>query len=517
MKLVFVSIYPEGSMTRYMLSSYALTACLQDQEDLRGTLEIAVLNFSSSASHEFIRKRILAQRPDVVGWGCYVWNIDMIRSLLPSLQQGLPAILGGPEISIGTARKLAEQGLGDFYIEGEGEFPICELMRHLALNAPFPAVVGRREGNRLTATTARTNHDVASLASPYLSGAIPANVYVQQQAFVETQRGCRYRCAYCVYHRGRLGIEYRNIDLVFAELRHLIVESDVKAIRFIDAVFTSDLERAKDIVRYLGTLRAEHALPWIYWEFSYSSVDEEFMELLSGLREGSCFPNNERVKAADRPQEYSDLLAGYTAVNCLGLQSLNKPSLKAVGRPAVSLKKFDAFMKSAARHGIALKIDMILGLPHESRETFFAGLDVLLPYMKGTDHILNVHRLQLLPGSRLEELTIPLGLDFAVTPPHTISVTPTLSIDDLEELSRLSGLLFRVLNSPLRRDFYSAYERFGNSCEGVLRSLLERASKDEPTRRCGLFTLERVDDIYWNGPAFREISSDWLRQTLTML
>jgi hypothetical protein len=502
-------------MTRYLLAPYSLKAWLESRHDLRHALEIVVVNCGASAGLDFIEKRIAAARPAVLCLSCYSWNIDKVASLLERNASGVPSILGGPEMSARTARELAARGLGDYYVFGEGELPLEALARHLALGeGPFPEGVGRREGLGLTGSQALATAPVAALPSAYLAGAVPEAMYARQQAYVETQRGCRYRCAYCVYHRGRKGIEYRNMAVVQAELRHLIVTHKVKALRFIDAIFTSDLERAKNIIRLLLDLRAECELPWIYWEFSYSSVDDEFMTLLAQLRTGGSFPNNEHVAPADRPQEYSDLLAGYTVINCLGLQSLNPASLKAVGRPAVSMRAFDRFMRAAAQHGVALKIDLILGLPHESRGSFFSGLDTLLPYLEGTDHILNVHRLQLLPGSRLEEIACPLGLAFDTTLPHNINATPELAQADIEELSKLTGLLFRALNSPLRKDFYAAYKRHGGMAERLLGALLEAAAADPEVGRCGLFTRASMDDVYWNGAAFRDIPSAWLAGVL---
>lgn len=518
MKLLLISLYPDGTMARYLLSSYALQAWLESHEDVRGGLQISVQDYSASAGTEYIRKRMEQAAPDIVGFSCYVWNIAKVRELIQALPPSMPVILGGPEISWSTASQLAAEGLGSYYINGEGETPMLELARHLLRpDSPFPPTVGRRAGRTLAPAQAQAQVDVSALPSPYLAGIVPERLYHAQQAYVETQRGCRYRCAYCVYHRGRSGIEYHSLDKVCQELRHLVVECKVKALRFIDAIFASDLERAKTIVRFLLELRLEHPLPWIYWEFSYSCVDEEFLELLAQLREGGDFPNSGHVEAQDRAQVYSDLLVGYTAINCLGLQSFNAASLKAVGRPAVSLKKFDSFMRGVSRHGAVLKIDLILGLPLETRTTFFDGLNTLLPYLRNTDHVLNVHRLQLLPGTRMEETAESLGLVFRSELPHMVASTTMLTGHELEELSRLTGLLFRVLNSPLRPAFYQALERHGQGCEQLLELLLRAAAEHPDTCGAGLFTLECLDDEYWNGQAFRDLPSAWLRQTLATL
>jgi hypothetical protein len=518
MKLVLVNLFPDDTIARYLLSSYLLKGFLEQQPALAG-LTVEVLDLPASLPAEQASQEIAARNSEALGFSCYIWNVEKAMEIMALLRpnHGGPFILGGPEISLGRAAELEEQVPGGFYVIGEGEYSLAGLMAWLLAGGQGelpPGVASFLEG-QARYTPAPREVDLAEVPSIYLQGSLPPGLYQRRQVFLETQRGCKYRCKYCVYHKGLPAIKYYPEERVRAELEHLVLKARVSALRIVDAIFTSDLERAKRLVRHLGQLKQDGAmLPWIYWEFVYSGVDEEFLSLAAALKTKPQIHNCRDTAPQDRCQVYSDLLKGYMVINCLGVQSFHGASLKAVGRPPVDRPGFAGFMDLVDRHNLVLKIDLILGLPHETLETYLAGLEYILPFFEGHDHVLNLHRLQILPGSLLEEQAAQLGLEYSRRAPHLVHHTRDLPPQDMELASRLSAVLFRVVNSPLRPEFFAAARARGRGYLALTQGILDALAADPATQAGRLLSPGVIDDGYWNQEIYSDIPSAWLKEFL---
>lgn len=519
MKLVLVNLFPDDTIARYLLAGYLLKGYLDQELPPAAGLMVEVLDLPASAPAGQVADKIAGLAPDAVGFSCYIWNVEKALEAMALLRPGWggPFILGGPEISLSRAAELEVLAPESLYVIGEGEQSLAALMAWLlagGAGAP-PAGTARFVEGRAQYTPARGGVDLGRVPSIYLEGVLPPALYQRRQVFLETQRGCQYRCKYCVYHKGLPSIKYHPEERVTAELDHLVLKARVSALRIVDAIFPSDLPRAKRLVRHLQALKDAGAmLPWIYWEFVYSGVDEEFLALAAGLKTKLLIHNCRDTRPADRPQVYSDLLKSYMVINCLGVQSFHGPSLKAVGRPPVDLERFAGFMERVRRHNLVLKIDMILGLPRETLETYLAGLEFILPFFAGTDHVLNIHRLQILPGSLLEEQAEELGLVYSRRAPHLVYHTRHLPPQDMDRAARLSALLFRVVNSPLREAFLDAARRRDQGCLDLTRDMLSALAADPATRGSRLLEDGQIDDIYWNQDIYGDIPSAWLQDFL---
>lgn len=524
MKLILINLYSSGVMAQYLLSSYVLKAYLNKVFDNDDELAVDILNYSSSTKASKIFEKIINGKPDYVGYSCYIWNIEKVLEVAGCLRDHADfiQIFGGPEISLNRIASFANPTVADYYVIGEGERTLTNLLRCLKTNsktakAEIPKGVAYWNGKRIVYTgDAEKITDLNKIPSVYLTGTLDDRLYARQQAFLETQRGCKHKCKYCVYHKHLSSIAFYSLRRVFDELDYLIIKKPVMAVRIFDAVFTSDLQRAKEIVQHLLNLKQEGVrLPLIYWEFTYNSIDEEFIKLVALLKNRTRILNTIDVPPLDRPQFYSDLLKGYTAVNCIGVQSFNKQVLKAVNRTRINLEKFTTFMNISRNYNIVLKIDLILGLPFETFNSYFEGLEFFLPFFKNTDHILNVHRLQILPGAELETLCNAYRIIYSREAPHLVFSTNTLSRQELSYASKLTAILFRILNSPLRQSFFDVKERIGKSFYNLIKTVLDAITSSEKLKDTRLVQSESVDDNYWNDEIFREIPSDWLIDFLT--
>lgn len=83
---------------------------------------------------------LVEEKPDVVGFSCYMWNVKYFRLLAEKLKAAIPTVkivFGGPEMS----RDYVTEGNYDdfpmdFCISGEGEITFWELLKNITTGSP---------------------------------------------------------------------------------------------------------------------------------------------------------------------------------------------------------------------------------------------------------------------------------------------------------------------------------------------------------------------------------------------
>jgi radical SAM superfamily enzyme YgiQ (UPF0313 family) len=99
-----------------------LQANLKSLQSRSSILEL-VIAASSGMSTETMLEKILAKRPQIVGFGVYIWNVDETTRLVAQLKRVAPkvtVIVGGPEVSFpNDAPPICE--LADFVVTGQAD------------------------------------------------------------------------------------------------------------------------------------------------------------------------------------------------------------------------------------------------------------------------------------------------------------------------------------------------------------------------------------------------------------
>lgn len=231
---------------------------------------------------EQLAATIIEERPSLVGFSCYMWNVNFF-DLASRLRLALPETLlafGGPEM----ARDYVEQGKYDdfamnFCISGEGELTFLELLRALSQDTPdFAGILGLayrlNDQESFSLNQARIPFkSLEQVPSPISSGVVDDEVLFRSkvEANLETQRGCTLRCSYCIYHKDMSRIAYNAVERTLQEVTY-VINKGVKRIRFVDANFSSDLEHAKKVMHGLIKNRFETKL---MFELIPGFIDEE--------------------------------------------------------------------------------------------------------------------------------------------------------------------------------------------------------------------------------------------------
>ena len=124
--------YIHSNLAVYSLKAYAEARLRQGEGPASsaghaaGEVEIEIGEYTINQQPDRIMEDIYKRRPDLLCFSCYIWNIQMIRSLLPELGKVLPDTeiwLGGPEVSYDPVRLLEQFPQVTGIMKGEGKRP----------------------------------------------------------------------------------------------------------------------------------------------------------------------------------------------------------------------------------------------------------------------------------------------------------------------------------------------------------------------------------------------------------
>ena len=146
MKIVITSL-----SSKYIHSSLApwyLLAGIREYSSFGDRYDVKICEGTINEKTEAVLDRITAENPDVVGFSCYIWNIDMIYELTALIRQRLPnckIVLGGLEVSYNSTEVMSLHPEIDFVICGEGALVY-------AVNNSLKVISCRSRNNNLLST-----------------------------------------------------------------------------------------------------------------------------------------------------------------------------------------------------------------------------------------------------------------------------------------------------------------------------------------------------------------------------
>lgn len=421
-------------------------------------LELTINNYLPD-----ILSEIYSYRPDILGIGCYIWNIELVKQLLPSVRKVLPdtiIICGGPEVSYEIADFMVENPTVDFVVAGEAEETIKELLeltvkqggingnRILLYEPTSPGLSYRKadgaihEGRAVTLVHSDAPNE---LRVPFAYVHEEMADIKEKILYYETSRGCPFSCAYCLSCATR-GVRYRLYDEIKKELEFFI-QHDVRQIKFVDRTFNSSKAHYLPIINYIGSL-PESCRTNFHFEIAADYLDSETISLLQSMPKG-------RVQLE------------------IGIQTTNPQVLKLISRVNHWTDICHNIRLLQRNHNIHIHTDLIIGLPGEDMASFGRSFNDL--YALKTD-MLQVGFLKLLKGSAMMGLVDKYDYKFMDNGPYEVLSSNKMTyaqirwlhiFEQLVELYYNSGrclksidYLINVFYQGAAFQFYSAFTNY---------------------------------------------------------
>lgn len=241
--------------------------------------QLVTMEFTINQRPDFILNEIFMQKPDVIMFSCYIWNIELIKQLMITLKKILPQtslMLGGPEVSYNSEDFLRKHQEVALIMRGEGELTITELLDHLDFGAPSLADIAGityREDKRVVSTPERPPLDLSLLPFPYDHDQLET---IDKIIYYESSRGCPYHCAYCLSSIEK-GVRFLPLDKIFAELDRFLA-ANVRQVKFIDRTFNCNKKHTMAIWRYLA--QHDNGVTNFHFELTADLLDEEMIAFL---------------------------------------------------------------------------------------------------------------------------------------------------------------------------------------------------------------------------------------------
>jgi radical SAM superfamily enzyme YgiQ (UPF0313 family) len=375
-------------------------------------------------------EELLAREPWLVGFTCYLWNVERTLWIARALKERKPEIkivLGGPEITADNAWVLGSPDY-DFAAIGEGEQTFSSLLLGLidGEEAPPGPIAGlyvsprtepRFRPERLPAFR-KPLSSLDRLGSPYLAGILDAAS--ERMLLLETTRGCVFNCKFCYYPKSYDTQYFLSREAVLASLGHAHE-------RLAEEVFLLDptLNQRKDFAGFVRTLAQGNP--------------------------GRRFRYFGELRAEGITPEIAGLLsdAGFEEVE-VGLQSIAADTMDLMGRRN-NLRAFERGVRALLDRGIKVTVDLIIGLPGDTETSIRQGLRYLLD--GGLYSRVQVFNLAVLPGTAFRHDAAELGLTYQPRPPYYVLRTPTLDrvamFGLMEEAQDLLGVEFDAAPRPV--------------------------------------------------------------------
>lgn len=376
-----------------------------------------------------VLERIIAAAPAVVGFSCYIWNIDATLALCTALKQILPkviSILGGPEVSYCAKDVLQNNIQIDYILAGEGEESLPAFLR---------AVFARGEPELLPDPTRQiipglcgrcADGTVYESAPCVLSGAVPSPLtagYAEAMqgriAYFETSRGCPYSCAFCL--SGRCGISrFFSLDTVLEDLLCL-ANSGTRTIKLVDRTFNANAAHANGILQFILAHYGKDIPRGICFHFEIAGdiLREETFALLAQMPAGAVQLE-------------------------IGMQSFCEKTLEAVKRKTNTAILQGNIQRLVAMGNMHIHIDLIAGLPYENLTLFAESFNKA--YALGAQ-MLQLGFLKLLHGSAMRSQPQAYPCEFDEKAPYEVHATPWLLVRDFDLLHHTEEAVERVYNS----------------------------------------------------------------------
>ena len=431
---------------------------------------------SNALGDQALVEEILARQPWLVGFTCYLWNIERtlwIARQLKSRRPEIQVLLGGPEITADNVWVLGH-GAVDYAVLGEGEATFAELLKALSSSGrPLRPIAGLWQAAQPTPPAPRDPlAELDAISSPYREGILDAAD--TGRMLLETVRGCRYHCKYCYYPKNFNRPRFLSIEQITANLRHA-AEHGAKEVVLLDPT----LNQRPDFAEFLRLLADNNPRQELAFsaELRAEGVDAETAPLLQ--------------KANFREVE-------------IGLQSVEPRAWELMDRPT-NLAAFEEGVRAMLGEGIRVQVDLILGLPGDTAESIRRGFD-FLAHTRAYSAV-QVFNLSILPGTAFRRESDTLGLSYQPWPPYYVLRTPTLDVEQMyqlmEEAQETFGTEFDPLPPP-RLDLGDPASQPRRGCRIDLDARSEAAVPLAPSALCYTLWL-RSSDFHQHRQAAAEL------------
>ncbi len=380
---------------------------------------VHVFESTINADINSFAEKIISQKPDLVSFSSYIWNITKTLAICEKIKAACDCkiVLGGPEVAFRAQDILQNYPFIDFVLSGEGEYNFPKFLDALEVGGGFEKVDGLSYIYKGRMFSNPEKNYESTPPSPYcdeffssLGGRI---------SYIETSRGCPYRCAFCL--SGRCSpLRFFDMDRVKSDIL-ILSQSGTRTVKFVDRTFNANSKRCDEILTFIKQNYGTEIPAGVCFHFEIAGdiLKEDTLEILKSMPRGAVQLE-------------------------IGMQSFNEETLRLINRKTDTQKLKKNIKTLLSFNNMHIHIDLIAGLTGEDLESFARSFNI--GYNLGA-HMLQLGFLKLLYGSDMRQDRERFPCEFDSAPPYEVTSTPWLSADDIKLLKGCEDALDRLYNS----------------------------------------------------------------------
>ncbi|MGE0560060.1 MAG: DUF4080 domain-containing protein [Burkholderiales bacterium] len=387
---------------RYVHAALGLRCLRANMGALRGDTRISEFVLGDRPAD--IAERLLAQRPAIIGFGVYIWNVEETTRVVAILRRVAPEtviVVGGPEVSHETAEQRI-CALADYTVTGWGDVTFPKLCADI--------IAGKRPEQKIHAGV---QPKLAAIELPY--GEYSDEDITRRFIYVEASRGCPFKCEFCLSALDRTAWPFEQ-ERFLAALKTLY-DRGARHFRFVDRTFNLKVAASLAILEF----------------FLERLSDDLFIhfELIPDHLPGALKAAILRFPPGRLHFE-------------VGIQTWDEAV-----QARISRKQDNALAEANLRwlreeSPALIHVDLIAGLPGEDLVTFGRGFDRL--------HALRPHEIQVgilkrLRGAPIDRHTATHAMRYSPDAPYVVLATDALDFSEVQRIVRFARYWDLVGNS----------------------------------------------------------------------
>ena len=457
------------------------------------------------------RLAINTERPAIYLFSNYLWShaqCMQVSAQVKALSPGSITVHGGPDAPKypgDVEDYFRTHPSVDVTVRGEGEataVAVLDALRgvigqakpDLSVLADVPGI-SFRLGERIVRTADRERiADLDAIPSPFLTGLFDAYGEVPGSISVvtETNRGCPYGCTFCDWGSATLSrIRSFAIERVFAEIEWC-AEHGMFCIGPADSnfgIFPRDVEIAEKI----AAVRRQHGFPKVFGVSYAKNSVKHLQHIIETMAK-----------------------AGIVTQGIMSLQTMDPGTLAAVRRSNIKTEKYDQLAAEFRRAQLPLFVDLMLGLPGSTPESFRADLQQCV----NREVQVRIPQTTLLINSPMNdpayraEYEIETNEPFRPGVPRLVVSTKTLSREQYDGLARLRLMFLLFENFGVLRQVSRFVHQETGLGEVELYERLRVDTERAPERWPMLRLLASVVPAIMSAPGSWQLVLDELREYL---
>lgn len=414
MKVLLAAVnakYIHSNLAVYDLRAYAKKA--------HPDSEIFIVEYTINQPFDEILMDLYLQKPDVLCFSCYLWNMAEVGQLLREIPKILPETklwLGGPEVSYNAIEVLEKYPMLDGIMRGEGEETFTELVEHYKGKEPealieIRGLAFRDSQGDIAETPLRETLDLSTV--PFVYDHIED--FKNRIVYYESSRGCPFSCSYCLSSIDKC-LRFRDTEMVKKELQFFI-DHEVPQVKFVDRTFNCKHDHAMAIWKYL--IEHDNGITNFHFEIAADLLNDEEIELIQSMRPGLIQLE-------------------------IGIQSTNLQTIKEIHRTMDLKKVREKVARIKERGNVHQHLDLIVGLPYEDYGSFAHSFNEV--YSMRPDQF-QIGFLKVLHGSWMHEKAQDYDLLCQERAPYEVLSTKWLPYSDVIRLKKVEEMVEVHYNS----------------------------------------------------------------------